>query len=856
MSRIESRREFLKKAGLLTGAAGLFSVLPPAIQRALAIEPEAGSTYLDAEHIVFLMQENRSFDHCYGTLRGVRGFNDPRAIELPGQRPVWLQTNKTGETFAPFRLDLKNSKATWMGSLPHSWSDQVDARNNGRFDTWLEAKKAGNPAYAHMPLTLGYYDRHDIPFYYSLADAFTVCDQHFCSSLTGTSANRSYFWSGTIRENPHDENSKAHVWNGEINYKDVGWTTFPERLEKAGIPWKVYQNELSLPVGFEDEEENWLANFTDNNLEFHRQFHVRFHPAHREYLDGLSRKLRSEIAELEKQQDGGAASQKAREELAKKKQEFKEVEDARLQFSEKEFNKLSDFEKNIHRKAFVTNTNDPDYHRLTALQYADKDGQREVKVPKGDIFHQFRTDVENNQLPMVSWLVAPCNFSDHPGSPWFGAWYVSEALDILTQNPQVWKKTIFILTYDENDGYFDHIPPFVPPHSSRPYTGAVSKGIDTRAEWVTLEQEKARTENSAMHRESPIGLGYRVPLVVASPWTRGGWVNSQVFDLTSSLMFLENFIEQKTGKTVRETNITDWRRTICGDLSSVFRPSANEPAKNPAFLKRDEVIEQIYEARLKALPGNFKAFSEDEIRLASHNAAASTLLPRQEPGVREACPLPYELYADSQLDESRKNVRISFTAGQQLFGKKSAGAAFNVYAPPAYALEKNEETVIEPMHNWAFAVATGDTVSYNWNVSSFEDDKYHLRVYGVNGFFREFRGSEQDPEIEVSASYEKLNNQLDKITGNLILNFRNKSRTTSYKIEIEDKSYGNGKKTLLLPPASGLHQVIDLKKSSGWYDTFIRIAGFSNYSRHYAGHVETGKTSISDPAMGRVILKA
>ncbi len=156
---METRRDFLKKAALLSGAAGLSGMLPPSIARAMSIDPTPGSTYMDAEHVVILMQENRSFDHCYGSLQGVRGFNDPRAITLPDKKPVWLQTNADGKTSAPFRLNIKDTRATWMGSLPHSWTNQVDARNDGKYDQWLEAKKAGNPEFAEMPLTLGYYTR-------------------------------------------------------------------------------------------------------------------------------------------------------------------------------------------------------------------------------------------------------------------------------------------------------------------------------------------------------------------------------------------------------------------------------------------------------------------------------------------------------------------------------------------------------------------------------------------------------------------------------------------------------------------------------------------------------------------------
>src|SRR5690348_5327942 len=149
---MDSRRDFLKKAALLSGA-GLTSMFPPSVQRAMAINPAAGSTFLDAEHVVILMQENRSFDHCFGTLQGVRGFNDPRAIRLPNNNSVFLQSNSKGETFAPFRLNIKDTKATWMGSLPHGWTDQVDARNNGKHDQWLTAKRPGKKEYSDMPLT-------------------------------------------------------------------------------------------------------------------------------------------------------------------------------------------------------------------------------------------------------------------------------------------------------------------------------------------------------------------------------------------------------------------------------------------------------------------------------------------------------------------------------------------------------------------------------------------------------------------------------------------------------------------------------------------------------------------------------
>ncbi len=244
-----TRRDFVKQAAILSGAAGMWGGWRECIEHALAIDPKPGSSFLDAEHVVILMQENRSFDHSYGTLRGVRGFNDPRAITLADGSPVWMQANAAGERHLPFRFNIADTNATWMGSLPHSWADQVDARNQGRYDRWLHVKQSGERRYAAMPLTMGYYNRQDIPFYYALADAFTICDQHFCSSLTGTTPNRLYLWTGTIREK-QTADSPANLLNSDVDYDTAAsWTTFPERLEDLGISWKIYQNELSLEIG-------------------------------------------------------------------------------------------------------------------------------------------------------------------------------------------------------------------------------------------------------------------------------------------------------------------------------------------------------------------------------------------------------------------------------------------------------------------------------------------------------------------------------------------------------------------------------------------------------------------------------
>jgi phospholipase C len=816
---MDSRRNFLKKTSLFAGLTTMANIVPPSLIKAMSINPTPGSTYKDAEHVVFLMQENRSFDHAFGSLKGVRGFNDPRVLKQANGNPIWFQTNKAGETYAPFRLDIQNSKITWMGSLPHSWTDMVAARNNGKMDTWLEAKKAGK-AYEKMPLTMGYFDRKDIPFYYALADAFTICDQHFCATLTGTSSNRTSFWSGAIREKPHDDKSLPHVFNGQIDYKNIGWKTYPERLEEAQIPWKVYQNELSLPVGFKDEEEDWLANFTDNSLEFFKQYNVRFHPAHVAFVQKQIADLPSEISHLEAKLPKTPEEEKK---LIEKKQYLVKANEAIKTWNKQGFDALSQFEKNIHQKAFVTNIADPNYHEVETISYHDEGVKREMTVPKGDVLYQFRKDVANGDLPMVSWLVAPCRFSDHPGSPWHGAWYISEVLDILTKNEEVWKKTIFVLTYDESDGYFDHQSPFVPPHTERPHTGKASAGIQTSTEFSGIDPKNPQKDGS----DSPIGLGFRVPMVIASPWTKGGYVNSQVFDHTSCLQFLEHFIAEKTGKKVKETNISDWRREACGDLTSVFRPANETPVKVKP-LERNQFIESIYAARFKPLPGNFKKIH-----------------PSQEPGVKPSSALPYQ-HEVNLVQSAKGDLEMQFSAGKTLFGNKSAAGVFQVYAPGKFNLEKNGKIEQVQMNQWNFCVIPGDELNYKWSPVNFLADEYLLECYGANGFFRSFKGAKQSSGLNVKVAAEMLN--IKMATGNIQVKlFANKD----VNVLITDNSYGNEAKEIALKSGKNAQIVIPAQQNGSWYDFTVSIVGNSSFAQHYAGRVETGKHSISDPLMGR-----
>ena len=831
-----SRREFLKKTALLSGAAGLWQVLPSSIEKALAISPDPGTTFEDAEHIVMLMQENRSFDHCFGTLRGVRGYNDPRAITIPGKLPVWMQPDNSGNRFAPFRLDIKATKATWMRDIPHSWENQVDARNKGKYDGWIESKRPGNKEFKEVPLTMGYYTREDIPFYYALADSFTVFDQHFCAALTGTTTNRSYFWTGKTHGKAGD---KAKVRNGEVNYKnEAQWTTFPERLEKLGISWQVYQNEISIPSLVDDS--SLLANFTDNNLEWFSQFHVFFSPGYYEFLEHQKPIIEAELAEFDKNGMPEGAGEGYLKEIEKKREELKMVSEHLVKYHPDNFEKLSDFEKSLHKKAFARNTGDPDFHSTEKIKYTENGEEREVEVPKGDILYQFRKDVEEKKLPAVSWLVAPQKFSDHPSAPWYGAWYVSEVLDILTKDPEVWKKTIFILNYDENDGYFDHQPPFVVPDPKNSAEGLISKGIGTDGEYVYEEQEEKAGFKKEDRRTSPVGLGYRVPLIVASPWTRGGYVNSQVSDITSTIMFMEKFLSKKTGKKVEEPNISDWRRMISGDLTSAFRPYQGEPLEKLKPINRNEFMQQIHKAQFMSLPDNFMTILPSEVNnWNTEKLKSEGSLPYQEKGERPSNSLNYDLRVSGKLNSAKNAFEISFEASKELFGEDSWGAPFQVYAPGKYKSPESENW--EEARVWQFAVKAGDRLEYTWPISDFEGNEYHLRVYGPNGFYREFKGNPSSAILEANMQPVKMGGSISRT-----VNLKLTSHLAPYSIQILENNYRKGNYSLSLSTGKPIIKELDFESSQGWYDFTVKANGLE---WTFAGRLENGEESISDPLL-------
>jgi len=233
-----SRRQLLKDASRVAAAAAASALMPPNLQRALAMGRPRNSSLSDIKHVVMLMQENRSFDHYFGTLPGVRGFNDPNALQLSTGKSVFYQpdaVNPDGYTL-PFHLDTRSTSAQKIPSTSHAWAVQHEAWNNGRMDQWLQAHRKADGL--HGPYCMGYYTREDIPFQFALAEAFTICDAYHCSILGPTWPNRMYWMTGMV--DPEGRHG-GPIINNTFPREGYTWTTYAERLEKAGISWKVYQ---------------------------------------------------------------------------------------------------------------------------------------------------------------------------------------------------------------------------------------------------------------------------------------------------------------------------------------------------------------------------------------------------------------------------------------------------------------------------------------------------------------------------------------------------------------------------------------------------------------------------------------
>jgi phospholipase C len=473
------RRAFLRGAAAL--GAGVALRPWPRLAHAMPRLPEpAGSpaaptpaALRQIEHVVFLIQENRSYDHYFGAYRRGRGFDD----HPPGSPGVFAQRDGSRTTgtpigqLLPWHLDTKTMNAACTDDPTHAWFPQHSAWNGGAMDRFMSAHNQFDGRLV-APFVMGYYTRADLPLYYALADSFTLCDHYFCSVLSESDPNRLYSISATIDPDgvaggPVFRNaaSVSAVPPSKVatNAARYTWTTMPERLQAQGVSWKAYQDPGSLAD----------TGNTNNYLIWFRQF--------------------------------------------------------------------SDPSTELYRAAFL-----PRYP------------------------HDFVADVEAGTLPSVSWVFAPPGQDEHPPHPSsVGELVTRHVVQTLVRNPKVWAKTVLFITYDENGGFFDHVPPPTAPPG-------------TPGEYLAANQASPFNADVL----GPIGLGFRVSMLVVSPFSRGGIINSDVADHTSMLRFLE------TRFGVEVPNLSAWRRATTSDLTSTLsldRPPRLKAPPLPAGIDASRV---------------------------------------------------------------------------------------------------------------------------------------------------------------------------------------------------------------------------------------------------------------------------
>ena len=448
LGQLLTRRQLLG-AGVAAGTGLALPGFAPSLLRALAAPPVCGSLS-DIEHVVILIQENRSFDHYFGTHRGVRGFADP-AVRIQGNGlPVFDQSDGGRDLFGPpagfltpFHVDSSTSTGECTNDITHDWRPQHESWNGGAMDSFLTTHMTADAV--NGPMTMGYYTRADLAYYYALADAFTLCDGYHCSVIGPTDPNRLYSMTATI--DPSGANGgpwlQTLVSNRAQYFGSLTWTTYPEQLQSKGVSWKVY----SGPDG----------NYGDGVLPYFKNYY------------------------------GPSAN-----------------------------------------PVLAANAFAPTFPG------------------------QFEADCAAGTLPQVSWVLAPLIQTEHPPAPTvWGEWVTAQVLNALTANSRVWAKSVLFVTWDENGGFFDHVTPPTPP-------------AGTTGEFITVDPLPSASPRDAEGIAGPIGLGFRVPLLACSPFTRGGYVCSKVFDHTSLLLFLE----RRFGAEV--PNISDWRRQTVGDLTAAL----------------------------------------------------------------------------------------------------------------------------------------------------------------------------------------------------------------------------------------------------------------------------------------------
>jgi phospholipase C len=681
-----SRRRFLQATGLgaaaaaTVGLSGGTAAAKAASRSAVAGTLPAGwtGTIADVKHVVILMQENRSFDHYFGTLQGVRGFGDKQALTWQNGNSIFQQPD-TSRTDLGYLLPYNLTDQT-DGDLDHSWDGDHEAWNGGLWNQWVAAKGEE---------TMGYFTRSEIPFQYAMADAFTICDGYHQAIMAPTSPNRMYFWTGTSAgwtSNPPDYTVE---FGSDAGTAEV--TTYPELLQAAGVSWQVYTNDQVGDSG--SYPDYFLGDYGDNPLWFYQQYNTT------DSTKGGTGTLASLGAVTKWKSAKGAPA-------------------------------LSQ----------------------THAAY---------------VLSSFIDAVNGNTLPRVSWIVAPAGYCEHPSyTPDYGAHYVNTVIQTLFSNPDVWNTTALFVTYDEHDGFFDHQIP--------PYPGAT-----VTSEYIDAE---------------PIGPGTRVPMLICSPWTTGGYIDSNVYDHTSMLQFLAAW----TG--VKPDNVTSWRSSVVGDLTAAF------DFENPNFTIPTNIPTLSQTWALTQLTGGSTA----------PPAEGDQSMPVQESGTRPHKPSNLQPFADVTVNRSTSVVTAT------LSNTGAVGLSFSVYANSLLAAAPTPVTVLPS--------ATG---TYTWDAALTAGD-YSFSVYGPDGFLTTFKGAVVAASV-TTGQIPLVTAALDTASATVALTLENQG-TTAITYSLAPNEYEGTTQTVTVN-GGGSSAVSWPTDPYGYYDVIITANTPDGFTRRYAGRI-------------------
>ncbi len=752
------RRDFIKMLGLAGTSAAAYTACSAYMQEALAQSAMTIDELLtddqlhcegklaDIEHVVILMQENRSFDHYFGTLRGVRGFGDPRPLRLRNGKPVWEQS-KGGR---PYRLpkkpayesgiigetiDANSSGSVFLQDPAHGYDTGLLAWNGGLSDQWIEQKDF---------VALAHYAEEDIPLYFKLAKAFTLCDAYFCSHNGATDPNRSFYYTGTC--NGLASNDFFSGWSGDR----PAWKSYPEKLEDLGIDWKFYQDGLTWT------SDAFAGNYGDNTLEY--------------------------------------------------------------------FGRYQDKTTSIYKKNQTINS------------ILRTDPNRPS---------QFEQDILDNKLPEVSWIVAPEAFTEHPKyPPHFGEYYVHEILRAFAANKAVWHKTLFLITYDENGGFFDHVLPPAPPLNEG--QGQVSPGITLTPPGVSRDLNSEYPDKvskdpdvEAFYAKDkpnvPIGMGPRVPMLVISPWSAGGRVCSETFDHTSVIRFLDTWLSAK-GKQAKDApffpNISSWRQAVAGDLTSTLdfnRLGTTELDNLVASTRKAVILTGTDQSKARTV-ATFHPGIDD---VNADPDANKPVLVKQDKAQCELLPVGYDFQVFFKYGKHNDGkTRVEWV----IRNSGPLGASF--YVIPYSRTD-------QPWRYSVDGVKPGGTPVTVSDYAQIASGDYAYAIHGPNGYLFEFAGN----------SLDTVQMQLPNIT-----DVQSLDEGKTVRFIIDKWPTANGKLKLVsayteyeatLDPDQNKPTIIDITTVDGWYDvSFVDAVKENTYLRRYAGHLENGRIGKSDPAIG------